>query len=184
MTQQTHTKREEWVIWNGVMGFVDMVAVGTVEVDADGVRRARLKAPYDMVGPFNLDELYARHFVHFAACIVMSREHWRTEGASLRREASAKRREVAERFRREGYAHARGKGWQDFAGAAQGPARASIHRYRSLLGLPTETAPSRSAINSAFRRLARRAHPDAGGSHEAFVRLAQARDALLADALS
>jgi len=42
-----------------------------------------------------------------------------------------------------------------------------------------EGALKPSEINAAFRRLAKTAHPDAGGSGEHYRRIADARDALL-----
>jgi hypothetical protein len=38
---------------------------------------------------------------------------------------------------------------------------------------------TRTDVESAFRRLACKAHPDAGGTHEAFQKLAAQRDLLL-----
>jgi hypothetical protein len=177
-TQRTSDQRE-WVIWNGGLGALDTVVIGKIEVGEDGTRRAHLKAPYDMVGPFSLDELETRRFISFAACVVMSRQYWRDEQVELRREARDKRRAAQsgraarERFWDPGSSPRRGRPPGDLTFAEQ-------RRYRNLLELPTETAVSPAAINSAFRRLAKSAHPDGGGSHDAFVRLTQARDALLA----
>jgi curved DNA-binding protein CbpA len=42
-----------------------------------------------------------------------------------------------------------------------------------------EGALKPSEINAAFRRLAKTAHPDAGGSGEHYRRIAEARDVLL-----
>jgi len=36
-----------------------------------------------------------------------------------------------------------------------------------------------SQIKSAFRVIAKKTHPDVGGSHEKFIKITQARDALL-----
>jgi hypothetical protein len=41
---------------------------------------------------------------------------------------------------------------------------------------------TRSDVEMAFRRLARRAHPDMGGTHEAFQTLIAQRDLLLSEA--
>jgi hypothetical protein len=51
---------------------------------------------------------------------------------------------------------------------------------REVLNLPMEAALKPLEINAAFRRLAKTAHPDAGGSNEHYRRIAEARDALLA----
>ena len=50
---------------------------------------------------------------------------------------------------------------------------------RALLELPLDGELTAAEINTAFRRLAKNAHPDAGGDHEAYCRLTDARDALL-----
>jgi hypothetical protein len=42
---------------------------------------------------------------------------------------------------------------------------------------------TRSDVEMAFRRLARRAHPDMGGTHEAFQTLIAQRDLLLSEAV-
>ena len=49
---------------------------------------------------------------------------------------------------------------------------------RALLELPREGELTAAEINAAFRRLAKTAHPDAGGDNEAYCRLTDARDAL------
>ena len=51
--------------------------------------------------------------------------------------------------------------------------------YRRMLGLPFGCSLSRAEIHRAYKHLAKRAHPDAGGSAQAFLELAAARDALM-----
>jgi hypothetical protein len=159
---------EEWVVWNGSLGVLDMAATGRVERHAGG-RSAWLAAPYDIVGPFSLDELEARGRIAFGACLVLSRNKWQDEQIELRRQAREQRRASARRFdaefaRRFGvrFAH------QDDDGDD-----------RALLELPLDGELTAAEINAAFRRLAKTAHPDAGGDHEAYCRLTDARDALL-----
>ncbi len=72
MKARCMTDNEDWVVWNGSLGILDKVALGHIEV-GEGGRSAFLAAPYDMVGPFNLDELETQGRVAFGACIVMSR---------------------------------------------------------------------------------------------------------------
>jgi len=48
-----------------------------------------------------------------------------------------------------------------------------------MLGLPENGAVLKSEIEQAYKIVARRAHPDAGGSENAFKRLAAAKDALI-----
>ncbi|MFS8038334.1 J domain-containing protein [Xanthobacter sp. AM11] len=149
------TDKEEWVIWNGSLGVLDMVTIGHVEEGAQG-RRACLAAPYDVVGPFSLDELESEGRIAFGACLVMSRLRWQQDQVQLRREAQAKRRAFM------------------FLPDPEDDAD-----HREALNLPADGALTPAQINSAFRRLAKTAHPDAGGSSEHYRRIAEARDVLL-----
>ena len=51
--------------------------------------------------------------------------------------------------------------------------------YRQLLGLPLGRRLSGVEIHRAYKRVAKRAHPDAGGSAHEFQELSAARDALM-----
>jgi hypothetical protein len=148
-------RQEEWVIWNGSLGVLDMVTIGRVE-DGEGGRMAFLAAPYGVVGPFSLDELETAGRIAFGACLVMSRRRWQEDQVGLRREAQEKRRAMLLRL--------------DFQDELE---------FREVLNLPAEGALTPSDINGAFRRLAKTAHPDAGGSNEEYHRITEARDALL-----
>ena len=88
---------DEWVVWNGSLGVLDMAATGRVERDAAG-RSAWLAAPYDIVGPFSLDELEARGRIAFGACLVLSRQKWQEEQIELRRQGREKRRACRQAF--------------------------------------------------------------------------------------
>jgi len=165
------TGDDEWVIWNGGHGLVTTAALGEVELGPNG-RMAWLEEPFDMVGPFDLDELERCGRIAFAACIVMSRQRWQQDQAALRRDSVHLQREMQARmeamFSR--YSHHQHRT----------PAPPPDDRpHRETLALPLSGALARPQINAAFRRLAQKAHPDAGGSHEQFVRLSTARDALL-----
>ena len=150
------TDKEEWFVWNGSIGILDSVTIGAVEHGAGG-RSAFLAPPYDVVGPFSLDELETRGRIAFGACLVMSRERWREDQVELRREGQEKRRAFLLRL--------------DFDGDER--------ERREILNLPANGALEPSDINAAFGRLAKTAHPDAGGSDELYRRIAEARDALL-----
>jgi hypothetical protein len=52
-------------------------------------------------------------------------------------------------------------------------------RNRQLLGLPSGRYLAATEIHRAFKRAAKTAHPDGGGSEHAFLELAAARDALM-----
>jgi hypothetical protein len=150
------TDKEEWVVWNGSLGVLDTVAIGRIEA-GEGGRSAYLAPPYGVVGPFSLDELETRGRIAFGECLVMSRQRWQEDQVELRIEAREKRR----------------------AFLFQPDVDYDDREHREVLNLPMEGALEPSEINAAFRRLAKTAHPDAGGSDEHYRRIAEARDALL-----
>jgi len=168
---------DAWVIWNGGHGVVTTATLGQVEAGPDG-RRAWLDEPFDMVGPFDFDELLTHGRIAFAACIVMSRQRWQDDQAELRRESHLRRRAAEQRMHEE---FARFSGRQQHY-PMQRPA-VDDRPHREALNLPVDGKLDRRQVNAAFRRLAQKAHPDVGGSHEQFVRITQARDVLL-DTLS
>jgi len=149
------TDKEEWVVWNGSLGILVMAAIGLIEEDEFG-RTACLAPPWEVVGPFSLDELEKEGKIAFGACLVMSRQRWQEDQAELRIEAFKLRRSFTLQFDTEIY-----------------------QEHREVLNLPLEGALEAAEINAAFRRMAKIAHPDAGGSDEDYRRIAEARDALL-----
>ncbi|MFG1392065.1 J domain-containing protein [Xanthobacter agilis] len=151
------TDNEQWVIWNGSLGILDMVSIGRVE-DGEAGRSAFLAPPYDIVGPFSFDELEREGRIAFAACLVMSRQRWKRDQVELRLEAQRARR----------------------AFMFQPDPRDDARAHRETLELPLDGALEVVQVNAAFRRLAKSAHPDAGGSDALYRRIAEARDALLA----
>ena len=50
---------------------------------------------------------------------------------------------------------------------------------RKLLGLPLDRRLSEGEIHHAYKLLAKRAHPDAGGNAEAFLKISAAHDELM-----
>lgn len=146
---------DEWVIWNGSMGVLDVVRIGRIEDDE--ARSAYLASPYEVVGPFSFGELEAEGRIAFGECVVMSRERWQADQVKLRIEAREKRRAFLARF----------ETGDDYEEA------------RTALGLPEDGRLEPDEINAAFRRLAKTAHPDAGGSSEDYRRISEARDTLL-----
>jgi hypothetical protein len=164
---------EEWVIWNGGLGLVTTAALGRVELGASG-RTAWLDEPFNMVGPFNLDELETHGKIAFAACIVMSRLRWREDQAALKHESLHLRRAAQERMNED---FARLSGRQSRQHSRRHPVNEREHR--EALDLPADGKLERRQINAAFRRLAQKAHPDVGGSHDQFVRITTARNVLL-----
>jgi hypothetical protein len=55
----------------------------------------------------------------------------------------------------------------------------SEERYRQMLGLPLGRVLSVSEIHEAYKRVAKTAHPDGGGSEQQFQELCAAQDALI-----
>jgi len=164
---------DEWVIWNGGHGLVTTATLGRVEIGSGG-RKAWLDEPFDMVGPFRLDELETHGRIAFAACIVMSRQRWQEDQAALRDESRNLRRAAQERMNEE-FAHFSGR--QSRQHGKRQPL--DERKHREALSLPANGKLERRQINTAFRRLAQKAHPDVGGSHEQFVRITKARTVLL-----
>ncbi|MDX1811218.1 MAG: J domain-containing protein [Gammaproteobacteria bacterium] len=163
---------EEWVIWNGSHGLVTTVTIGQIEAGAD-CRMAWLDEPFDMVGPFSLDELETQGKIAFAACIVMSRQRWQDDQVALRRESIKLRRAAQEKMNEE-FARYSGERIQ-----RDNRKPFDDKQHRETLNLPTDEKLEARQINAAFRRLAQKVHPDMGGSHEQFVRITEARNALL-----
>jgi hypothetical protein len=149
--------QEQWVIWNGSLGILMMVAIGRIE-QAGGGRQACLAPPYDMVGPFDLDELEIRGRIAFGECLVMSRQRWQQDQLALRIAAFEERRAFF---------------------PMQPDVDDDDQELRTLLNLPRKGALDPSQITASFRTLAKTAHPDAGGSADQYRRIAAARDALL-----
>lgn len=143
---------EQWVVWNGSFGVVDMV---TIVIIGDGAA-AFLAPPYDMVAPFSPHELLAQGRIVFGECLIMSRQRWQEDQTELRYAAREKRRRRP-------------------VGLDPDGSRAD----REALELPLDGILKPGEINRAFRRLAKSAHPDAGGSSEWYRRIVGARDALL-----
>lgn len=162
-----------WVVWNGSAGLLAMASMGRVEASASG-RSAWLDKPFDMVGPFNLDELESQGCIAFAACIVMSRQKWQEDQAQLRQEAFEKRRAAQERLNAEQARFHRGRNGRHGHGQ-----HLDERQLRETLNLPVDGRLEPSQIKKAYRRLAQKAHPDVGGSQEQFVRITEARNALL-----
>ncbi len=150
------TVQANWVIWNGSLGIIDMVAIGWSTKDENG-RNAFLAPPYDIVGPFSLDELETQGRISFGECIVMSRLRWQDEQVKLRLEAREKRRALYSRLAFDG----------------------DDQDHRKVLDLPKDGTLQAAEINAAFRQIAKTAHPDAGGDSQHYRRIAEAREALL-----
>lgn len=158
---------EEWIIWNSALGVRDFVTIGRIDADQDN---AWLEEPYGMVGPFSLNELETNGLIRFAACVVMSKQRWQKDRQSLLMESSLKRRQEHEAFI---------DALEEYNRRKKNTIDSIDQEFRYLLDLPPEGILKSSQIKSAYRKAAKKAHPDTGGSHEIFVRLKEAYDALL-----
>lgn len=158
---------EEWIIWNGSIGIRDFVTIGRIDADK---RLAWLEEPYHMVGPFSLDELAAEGLIRFAECVVMSKQRWQNDREKLRQEALKHRyqaqREMVEELER-------------YNRRKINAQNAIQKEYRMLLNLPEGGTLEIAQIKTAYRKAAKKAHPDAGGSQELFIRIKEACDALI-----
>jgi hypothetical protein len=167
------SQKEEWVIWNSSSGLLMMATLGRIDAGAGG-RSAWMDSPFDMLGPFNLDELETHGRIAFAACLVMSRQRWQDDQVELRRESYETRRAAQDRLNEK---HARFNGGRRRRRNQR--QQIDARQHRKTLNLPVDGKLERSQIKTAFRRLAQKAHPDAGGNHEQFIRITEARNALL-----
>lgn len=164
---------EQWIIWNGNLGIRDFATIGRIEEGPEGIN-VWMEAPYDMVGPLSLHELQANGRINFAKCTVMSRRRWQQDHEQLRQEAFERLREAQQKM------------FEELARANARKRHRATHihlyieqEYRELLCLPVEGKLEEAQIKSAYRRLAKEAHPDVGGSQELFVQITEAYNALL-----
>lgn len=70
---------------------------------------------------------------------------------------------------------------QAFTGYTAIPEKTDGSDWRAEFGFKADTIVTRTAVENAFRALARERHPDFGGSHEAMARLNRAREAALTE---
>lgn len=161
-------EEEQFIIWNSTLGLRDFVTIGRID---DG--GAWLEEPYDMVGPFSIETLETEGLISFAKCVVMSRLKWQEDQVRLRRESMARQQEAQKRIFEELNRSNRRKQ------RSNGTLVVSEKVHREVLELPAEGELDATCIKAAYRRLAKQAHPDVGGSHEHFVRITEARDILL-----
>lgn len=156
---------EEFVIFNPTLGVHDLVYLGEISTENDKTT-AYLDEPYEMVGPFCLDQLLSKGQISFAECIVISTQKWKNERVSLLKKASEKQQKLQEEHLKE---------IRRFNQEKQN----NEQKYRELLCLPLQGSLEVSQIKNAFRRMCKTAHPDVGGSEAEFIEITIARDVLL-----
>jgi hypothetical protein len=158
---------EQWIIWNSALGIRDFVTIGRIDTDESV---AWLESPYDMVGPFSLDELTTNGLIGFAQCVVMSKQRWQDDREELRQISIEKRR----RAQQEMFDNLNRNNKRKMSAYSN-----TMQEYRTLLSLPESGSLELSQIKSAYRKAAKKAHPDAGGSQEMFICIKEACDALM-----
>lgn len=162
---------EDFIIFNSDLGVRDFVTIGEINFETN---TAYLDEPYEMVGPFCLDELCTNGEISFAACIVMSEQIWEEKQALLLRNSFEKQRKSQKQFYEDIHNHNKRKRENQIDLNEQ-----SQREYRKLLSLPIEGTLNVSQIKAAFRKVVKTTHPDVGGSHEMFIKITEARDILL-----
>ncbi len=157
----------EWIIWNSSIGIRDFVTIGCIDTDEN---IAWLEAPYQMVGPISIEELTTHGQISFAECVVMSKQKWQDERESLLAISMMKRQKAQQEFFEELEKQNKRKRYNHSY---------ALEEYRTLLNLPISGTLEISQIKSAYKKVAKKAHPDAGGTQEMFIRIKEACDALL-----
>ena len=143
---------QEYIIYNSTLGICDFV---TIDEERSNESHGWLEEPYDMVGPFCLDELKSTGTITFAQCIVISKAKWKQEQQRWRQDAHKQQYKTQQK-------------------------QHSIQKeHRELLSLPIEGVLTSIEIKNAYRRISKTTHPDLGGEHEHFIRITQARDVLI-----
>lgn len=157
----------EWIIWNSSIGIRDFVTIGCIDTDEN---IAWLEAPYQMVGPISIEELMTHGQISFAECVIMSKQKWQDERESLLAISMMKRQKIQQNFFEELEKQNKRKRYNHTY---------ELEEYRTLLNLPISGTLEISQIKSAYKKVAKKAHPDAGGTQEMFIRIKEACDALL-----
>ncbi len=160
----------DFIIWNSNYGVRDFVTIGQV----DDSKNAWLDDPYGMVGPFSLEKLLETGEIRFAACVVMSDERWQEKQSSLRQESFEKQCKSQQQFQEEINRHNEKR-----RAYHTNLEQSSQKEHRELLCLPIEGVLEISQIKAAYRSIVKKVHPDVGGTDEMFIKITQARDALL-----
>ncbi len=171
MQDCTKYLESNFIIWNGTLGVRDFVTIG--EIDSK-TNTAWLDDPYEMVGPFCLEELFSIGQISFAACLVMTEKRWQEGKKEFQQEAYKNQCKVQRELNEEIKLHNQKR--QQFQNILD---QHSEREYRELLSLPLEGVLEVSQIKAAYRLIVKKVHPDVGGSHEKFIKITQARDTLL-----
>jgi dTDP-4-amino-4,6-dideoxygalactose transaminase len=175
MQENIQYLEEDFIIWNATLGIRDFVTIVKIE-DELGIVNGWLDDPYEMVGPFSLEELRSCGEISFAQCVVMTKQRWHENKDRFQKEAYIKQAKAQKEFYEDIKKHNQKR--QKFQYEQQ---QQSEKEHRELLSLPLEGELEIAEIKAAFRKAVKTAHPDVGGSHELFVKITKARDILLGE---
>jgi hypothetical protein len=159
----------DFIIWNSTLGISDFVSIGEIEQNNNKLE-VWLDEPYDFVGPLDLDILLHKDELHFEACVIMSEKRWEENKNRFLFESYAKQQHTFREFQEELNKRNKQK--------SQNHINQEI-KYRELLCLPQNGTLKISEIKTAYKKKAKTEHPDMGGSHEKFILITEAKEALL-----
>jgi hypothetical protein len=144
---------QEYFVWNRFHGVGDAAKIETIEQAKHG-HKARMAEPFgSKMGWFSYEDLIRAGRAESQGFTVYTWERWQADRHS-EMERHSKRKFTT---------------WPE----------ADNVEHRKVLGLPASGPLLTAEIERACRRLAKQAHPDAGGTSEEFRRLIIARDALI-----
>lgn len=108
---------------------------------------------------------------------VIACDSWATVGENIR--AIGRAVDALRQFERCGASEILNRAFTGFAALPASTGAKGPRTWREVLGLDGAGPRTVEQVESAYRRLARERHPDAGGSHEAMLELNAAREAAL-----
>ncbi|TKT80028.1 J domain-containing protein [Aquamicrobium sp. LC103] len=139
-----------------------------IELRRDGLPYSNQRSPEDTG--------VAVYFERKGKQMVFACDRWKTVKDNMR--AIQKTIEAMRGIERWGASDMLERAFSAFE-ALPAPGATARRSWREVLGFPPSARPDREGIEVAYRSEAKRAHPDAGGSTEAFTELQQARDEAL-----
>jgi hypothetical protein len=156
---------EEFIVWNSSLGIRDFATIGESQ-DNNGVTLIWLDEPYEMVGPLNLEILLKDGQTDFEACSILTQEYWQENQNRLKQKSYQKQQDMYEEIR-------------NYNISKQKQSHSKEIECRKLLYLPLEGKLKSDMIKTAYRKIAKKEHPDTGGTQEGFVKLTEAKECLL-----
>jgi hypothetical protein len=166
--QFTQYLDDEFILWNPTFGVRIFVTIDKIKQDNNTIH-IWIDEPYEMVGPLDFKTLILDGSVNFEACIIMTKEYWKKNQKKLQQESFIQQQKIHQSFQEELKQHNQRKN----------TIQNKQCQYRKILKLPQDGNLKISQIKTAFKKLAKIEHPDVGGSHENFVKIIEAKEALI-----